>query len=140
MSVARCSLKNTEDYNVGKSIVEATSAILRESAHTIIERMNLITVIGFGKIGRSIAEHLRQKNVKRVIIYDKDHLRAIEAVSLGFEIGPKDYALTESDLIFGATGNKSINNIEFARLKDNVCIASCTSREVSLKFSKSEII
>ncbi len=43
---------------------------LRTDAHQIIERMNIIGVIGFGKIGRSIADHLKQRNIKRVIVYD----------------------------------------------------------------------
>lgn len=105
MSVARSELKKTEDYNVGKSIVQAADTILRETAHTIIERFKCITVIGFGKIGRSIAEHLRQKNVRHVVIYEKDNIKLFEAVSLGFEIKNKLDALTQSDMIFGATGN-----------------------------------
>lgn len=52
-SVARCALKETEDYNVGKSIVEGAGIILRTDSHTMLERMKTIGVIGFGKIGSS---------------------------------------------------------------------------------------
>jgi adenosylhomocysteinase len=129
LSMARSSLKQTEDYNVGKSIVEAVSSILRKNAHTIIERMNIITVIGFGKIGKSIAEHLRQKNVKRVLVYEIDPIRLMEAVSLGFAIADDKWVFSSSDMIFCATGNQSINNINFKQLKNNVFIASCTSND-----------
>ncbi|MES2614468.1 MAG: NAD(P)-dependent oxidoreductase [Bdellovibrionota bacterium] len=126
-SVARCELKETEDYNVGKSIVEASGTILRVDAHTMLERMKTIGIIGFGKIGRSIAEHLRQKNITSVVVYDKDEIRHMKASSMGFRVVNKDYILSESDMIFGATGTKSLEGFDFYSLKDNVFIASCTS-------------
>jgi adenosylhomocysteinase len=129
MSVSRSLLKQTEDYNVGKSIVEAADAILRVNAHTITERMGLIAVIGFGTIGKSISNHLRQKHVKQVMIYDIDPIRQLEAVSLGFAIGNKDWLILNSDMIFCATGNQSLNSSNFYSLKNNVFIASCTSND-----------
>ena len=97
----RCApeLKETEDYNVGKSIVEGTGIILRTDAHTMLVRMRSIGVIGFGKIGRSIAEHLRQKNVREVIVYDKDVIRQMKASPLGFRVVNKDEIFLFSDMI-----------------------------------------
>lgn len=129
LSVARSELKKTEDYNVGKSIVEATGTLLRTNAHTMLERMSAIGVIGFGKIGRSIAEHLRQKNVRKVIVYDNDSIRAVEASSLGFQIVTKEKLLKKADAIFCATGRKSLVGLDFLNLKNNVFICSCTSAD-----------
>ena len=129
VSVARCELKETEDYNVGKSIVEGAGIILRTNAHTMLERMKTIGVIGFGKIGRSIAEHLRQKNVREILVYDKDVIRQMKASSIGFKVVNKDEIFLSADMIFGATGNQSLEGFEFFNLKDNVFIASCTSHD-----------
>ncbi len=129
VSVARCELKETEDYNVGKSIVEGAGIILRTDGHTMLERMHTIGVIGFGKIGKSIAEHLRQKHVREVIVYDKDVIRQMKASSLGFKVVNKDVILQSADMIFGATGTKSLEGFDFFSLRDNVFIASCTSHD-----------
>ncbi len=128
-SVARSLLKKTEDYNVGKSIVEATGTILRTQAHTMLERMVTAGVIGFGKIGKSIAEHLRQKNLKEVVVYDPDIIRQMEASSLGFKTVDRPYLICNSNIIFCATGNKSLKCEDLNYFQDNLFIASCTSRD-----------
>ena len=132
ISVARCRLKETEDYNVGKSIVEASDTLSRTGAHTILERMKIIGVLGFGKIGSSIAQHLRQKGVREVIVYDIDPIARLKAASLGFSIVNRTQLLQSSDMIFCATGNKenkALKATDFFVLKDNVFIASCTSHD-----------
>lgn len=129
ISVARSELKETEDYNVGKSIVEASDAILRKNSHTILERMKIVGVIGFGKIGRSIALHLRQKNLRNIIVYDINPITQAKASSLGFKVVNKTKLLRKSDMIFCATGRLSLSGIDFFILKDNVFISSCTSAD-----------
>jgi adenosylhomocysteinase len=128
-SVARSKLKDTEDYNVGKSIVESTVIIQRTQAHTILNRMNVAGVIGFGKIGKSIAEHLRQKNLKEVIVYDCNIIRQFEASSLGFKTVSRADLIRNSEIIFSATGKKCLKKEDLHYLQDNIFIASCTSRE-----------
>lgn len=132
VSVARSELKKTEDYNVGKSIVEAAGTIIRTDAHTMLERMPMVGVIGFGKIGRSIAEHLRQKNIREIVVYDLDVIRQMEASSIGFKVTSREGLLRQSDMIFCATGRKSLEGFDFYNLKDNVFIASCTSSDDEL--------
>lgn len=134
-SVARCDLKNTEDYNVGKSIVEASGTIIRIDAHVILERMAIAGVIGFGKIGRSIAEHLRQKNLREVVVYDADILRQMEASSLGFKVVSRPYLIRNAQIIFSATGSRCLKAEDVMYMQDNVFIASCTSDEDELDFS-----
>lgn len=134
-SVARCALKNTEDYNVGKSIVEASGTIVRIDAHVILERLAVAGVIGFGKIGRSIAEHLRQKNLREVIVYDADIIRQMEASSLGFKVVSRPEIIRESQILFSATGSRCLKAEDIMYMQDNVFIASCTSSEDELDFS-----
>lgn len=128
-SVARSELKRTEDYNVGKSIVEAADTIFRIGAHTITERMSCIGVIGHGKIGKSIAEHLRMKNVREILICEQDAIIQMQASGLTFQLVDKTQLLRRSDAIFCATGMRGIGQDDFLQMKDNVYIASCTSRE-----------
>lgn len=134
-SVARCALKNTEDYNVGKSIVEASGTILRVNSHAILERMQVAGVLGFGKIGRSIAEHLRQKNLREVIVYDINEVRKAEASSLGFKVVGRPELIMSSEMIFCATGSKCLKGEDLVWMKDNVFIASCTSAEDEFDFT-----
>ncbi len=113
ISVARCKLKETEDYNVGKSIVEAADAILRRDAHTILERMKVIGVFGFGKIGHSIADHLRQKNVRTILVYDSNPLVQIKVSSFGFQAANRGELLKNCDMIFSATGQQALRGSDF---------------------------
>lgn len=136
MSVARSFLKETEDYNVGKSIVYAADTILRINAHTITPRFKNVTVIGYGKIGRSIAEHLWLMRINPCICEKSVELQML-AESRGFKI----IGITEihkSDLIFSATGNKALNTEKMQQLKDNVFIVSVTSNndEFDFEFNK----
>lgn len=135
-SSARIKLKGLEDYNVGKSLVHAAETLLRTNAATIIERFKCIVVLGYGKIGQSMAEHLRQKNVKRLVVYDVNNLQAGMAASQGHEVITQEeerkIVLQDADLIFCGTGNKALKNEDWRLLKDNVFIASCTSKDDEL--------
>ncbi|MGE3920041.1 MAG: NAD(P)-dependent oxidoreductase [Gammaproteobacteria bacterium] len=129
ISVARCSLKGTEDYNVGKSIVHAAESMLRDSFNIILENVGKTFVIGFGRVGRSIATHLRQKGIS-VIIHDNDPVKMMEAKSEGYEVSDKEKILNKASMIFCATGNRSFTLQELKRIKKNeVFIASCTSAD-----------
>lgn len=57
VSVARSPLKDCEDHLVGRSIVFSTDALVRARGDILTSRS--ACVIGFGKIGRSIAQTLR---------------------------------------------------------------------------------
>lgn len=136
-SVARSELKKTEDYCVGKSIVEATDTLFRIKKHTIPERVQTVGVMGYGKIGSSIAEHLRRKNI-HVFVSEVVPLRAQLALSndhnvvfdsdnpnLGYKkLFPK------TNIIFGATGQKAlkIDDLkEWLMYQDVIYLSSCTS-------------
>jgi len=132
-SVARSELKKTEDYNVGKSIVHASDTLLRKKFNKRSEDLKVIGVIGFGKIGRSIATHLRQKNINKVIVFDRDPIALIHAASLDFVTGTKDKILEECEMVYCATGNKSLSTDDFAKFQqEKVILASCTSADDEL--------
>ena len=72
LSVARSPLKDCEDHLVGRSIVFSTDALVRARGDILTSRS--ACVIGFGKIGRSIAQTLRAQDL-RVPVYDNDAVK-----------------------------------------------------------------
>ncbi|MGH3693710.1 MAG: adenosylhomocysteinase [Pseudonocardiaceae bacterium] len=129
-SVARSPLKNPEDYLVGQSIMFSTEALLRERGDILQGRK--ACVIGYGKLGRSIAQVLRSKNV-RTVIFDTNPVTLVEALSHGFEITRNlRVALSGSQLILCATGNISLKGEDFTRVCNGAYIATVTSSDDEL--------
>ena len=134
-SVARSEMKKTEDYNVGKSLVRAADSILRQSLDLRLEDHCVIGVIGFGKIGTSIAMHMRQQHIGTVMVYDVNPAIMIRALSHDFVICTKEQMLQRASFIFCATGNKSLTYndlLAFGTDIKRVIIASCTSADDEL--------
>ncbi len=78
VSVARSPLKDPEDFLVGQSVVFSTEALMRSRGDILHGRTAL--VIGFGKLGSSIARLLHAKGVQ-VTVYDLDPVRRTQALS-----------------------------------------------------------
>ena len=132
VSVARSELKNSEDFLVGQSIVFAAERLMRDFGSIMSGRK--ATVIGYGKIGRSIAQHLHNKHLSTVIV-ESNPIRAIEAKAHGFHVIPKIEAITRGNLVFCATGNKCISGDEFERLNNGSYVISVTSVDDELDLS-----
>lgn len=135
ISLARSPLKGPEDYLTGQSIVYSAEALMRQCHH--IMNGGHAVVFGYGKIGSSIAKALHAKNVNTKVV-ELNPIRAIEAMSRGFELIDKEAALQSSDVIFCATGNQSLANHDFARIKNGAFIFSVTSSDDELDLSKAE--
>ncbi|MEV2275052.1 NAD(P)-binding domain-containing protein [Nocardiopsis sp. NPDC049922] len=130
-SVARSPLKIPEDFLVGQSIVFSTEALVRTRGDILYGRG--ATVIGFGKLGSSVAHMLHARNV-RVTVYDTDPIKRTHAMAQGFHTAPtlRD-ALTGSGVIIGATGNLALRRGDFARVPNGSYIASVTSSDDELE-------
>lgn len=124
ISAARSPLKEAEDYLVGHAVVFSAEAILRERSALLVGRAAL--VLGYGKIGSSIANYLRQKGV-RVSVFDVDAVRMTKAISHGFGFVERDVAISSADMIFCATGNGSVGPRDFLLMKDGCFLFSATS-------------
>lgn len=131
-SVARSPLKNPEDYLVGQSVVFSTDYVLR--MNNAILNNNTIGVIGYGKLGRSIANSLYLKNLN-ILVYDNDPIKRVEAISHGFESPSKNVLLRRADIVFCATGNRSLTKHDFQRIKSGCFVASVTSSDDELNLS-----
>lgn len=125
-SVARSPLKDPEDFLVGQSILYSTENILRSNFSLLINRQAL--VIGYGKIGRSIASSLAARNIN-VWVYDKDPIKQAQSMAHGFRFYPREFAVANAGIIFCATGQKSLSVDDFKKVRKNTFIASVTSSD-----------
>ncbi|SNQ48355.1 TrkA-N domain protein (fragment) [Frankia canadensis] len=130
VSVARSPLKLPEDYLVGQSVVFSAESLLR--AHGNILDGGETCVIGYGKIGRSVANTLRVKSV-RTTVFETDPVRAVEAMSHGFAVSrSKSEALARANIVVCATGSRALTGNDFSALRSGSYLASVTSSDDEL--------
>lgn len=130
VSVARSPLKDPEDFLVGQSVVFSTEALMRSRGDILHGRPAL--VIGFGKLGSSIARLLHAKGVQ-VTVYDIDPIRRTQALSQGFTVArDRDTALHNAGLVLCATGAVSLRSEDFSALRNGAYVATVTSSEDEL--------
>lgn len=131
VSVARSPLKDCEDHLVGRSIVFSTDALVRARGDILTSRN--ACVIGFGKVGRAIAQTLRAQDL-RVTVHDTDPVKRVQAHSQGFRTSTSTAeALRDADLVLCATGNLALRHGDFAALRNGAYVASVTSSEDELE-------
>ncbi|MEU0447587.1 adenosylhomocysteinase [Streptomyces tendae] len=131
VSVARSPLKDCEDHLVGRSIVFSTEALVRARGDILTSRN--ACVIGFGKIGRAVAQSLRAQDL-RVTVYDSDPVRRVQAHALGFRTCTSTAeAVRDAELVLCATGNLALRQGDFAALRNGAYLGSVTSSEDELE-------
>lgn len=131
LSVARSPLKDPEDFLVGQSVVFSAEALLRGRGDILHGRPAL--VIGFGKLGSSIARLLHAKGV-HVTVYDIDPVRRAQALSQGFGVArDRDQAIASAGLVLCATGALALRGDDFPQLRNGAYVATVTSSEDELE-------
>jgi adenosylhomocysteinase len=130
-SVARSPLKDPEDYLVGQSVVFSAEALLRSRGDILHGRP--ACVIGFGKIGASVARMLHAKHVQ-VTVYDTDPVRMAQALAHGFRTADsRADALRGAGVVVCATGNLALHADDFTNLGNGAYVASVTSSDDELE-------
>jgi adenosylhomocysteinase len=133
ISVARSPLKDPEDFLVGQSVVFSLEAVMRGRGDILHGRHAL--VIGFGKLGSSIARLLHAKSVQ-VTVFDIDPVRRAQALSQGFTVArDREAALTGAGLVLCATGAVSLRGEDFPNLRNGAYVATVTSSEDELELA-----
>lgn len=132
ISVARSYLKENEDSLVGHSIVFSVDSLLRDYNRLLM--FMKCGVIGYGKIGFSIASYLQKYTIKPMV-FDLIYSKRVKSINDGNESPDKVKLLESSDVIFCATGSKSLNIHDFRRLKNGCFIASVTSADDEFDFN-----
>lgn len=129
-SVARSPLKEPEDHLVGQSVVFSAEALLRGRDRVL--QGGTAAVVGFGKLGSSIAQTLHAKHVQ-VTVYDRDPVRMAQALSKGFRTAATlAEALAGAGVVVCATGNRALSGGDFVSLRNGAYVASVTSWEDEL--------
>jgi adenosylhomocysteinase len=137
-SVARSPLKDPEDYLVGQSVVFSAEALLRGRGDILHGRQ--ACVIGFGKIGSSVARMLHAKHVQ-VTIYDTDAVRMTQALAQGFRTAASSAAaVIGAGVVVCATGNLALQADDFAHLANGAYIASVTSADDELELAGLDVL
>jgi adenosylhomocysteinase len=129
ISVARSALKEPEDSLVGQAIVFSAEAIMRSNGFILLGKR--VGVIGFGKIGRSIAFSLLSRG-SRVDVFETNPILMASALSLGFHTSARPEFLRSADILFCATGNRSISIADEKYFKDGLHIFCATSSDDEL--------
>ncbi|MGQ4420900.1 adenosylhomocysteinase [Streptomyces sp. SAS_269] len=109
----------------------STEALVRARGDILTSRNSC--VIGFGKIGRAIAQTLRAQDL-RVTVYDSDPVKRVQAHSLGFRTSTSTAeAVSDAELVLCATGNLALRQGDFAALRNGAYLGSVTSSEDELE-------
>jgi adenosylhomocysteinase len=131
LSVARSPLKNAEDYLIGHSVVFSTEGLMRSRGDVLQGRSGC--VIGYGKIGRSIAQLLRAHGVQ-VAVHDIDPVPLTEAHAHGFAVQDNlASALEGAGIVMCATGNLALRHQDFEHVRPGAYVASVTSSDDELE-------
>lgn len=129
LSVARSPLKENEDYMVGRAIGYSIERILRE--HNILLNGLRFGVVGYGKIGRSVAKTAKD-NQSFVFVSDTDSVRLTHAYSHGFRATDNDGLISSSDVLCIAAGKLALGDSNFQNIKNGCWIFSVTSSDDSI--------
>lgn len=131
ISVARSPLKDPEDFLVGQSVVFSAEALMRSQGDIPHGRAAL--VLGFGKLGSSIARLLHAKGI-RILVYDLNPVRQAKALSEGFAVErDRSSALRAAGLVLCATGSLSLRREDFSLLRNGAYVATVTSSDDELE-------
>jgi len=130
ITVARSPLKLPEDHLVASSIVFSIEAVLRDQAEILQTRT--AAVIGYGRVGSSVAEILRNRGINTVV-HDTDPIKLAEAAARGFQAHTSLFdTLSEVSLVVCATGNSALDLRGFGMLASGCVVASVTSADDEL--------
>ncbi|MFO8088070.1 MAG: adenosylhomocysteinase, partial [Bacteroidales bacterium] len=84
----------------------------------------VVTVLGYGDVGKGSAHSLRSYGA-RVLITEIDPICALQAAMEGFQVVTTEEALQESNIFVTATGNKDVITAEhMAKMKDQAIVCN----------------
>lgn len=131
-SAARSPLKEHEDFLIGQSIVFSADALLREYGSLL--QYGACSILGYGKIGSSIAHHLTMRGI-RPNVFETDPQLQLKAFNHGCRAPSWNRMLAESDVLFSATGSQALKLADFRCLKNGCFVVSVTSSDDEFDFT-----
>ncbi|MHC4462064.1 MAG: NAD(P)-dependent oxidoreductase [Planctomycetota bacterium] len=125
LHVAESALKDMEHNYVGQGVVEAIECQMSDIGRKLFGCS--VGILGFGSIGSSVAKSLHSGETK-VCCCDRDPVKIIQARACGIPTAKKLSLICGSNIIIGATGERSIEPEELRVLSDGVLLASASSK------------
>lgn len=125
-------VKTAESAMVGPACLASANRILRAAGMTNESRNAL--VLGFGRVGRSVAAALRDQSLN-VDVYDIDPAKRLDAIAHGFRVPGRAQALSRADIIFAATGRRSWSLDDAVVTKSGAIFVSCSSKDVEFSLA-----
>ncbi|HET6460827.1 MAG TPA: NAD(P)-dependent oxidoreductase [Syntrophales bacterium] len=136
LDVAKSKFK--DDYEaplVGNAVVNSLQKLLPEER--IAGKRTL--VVGFGSVGREVANALRN-NGAIVTIYDDKLSQIVSARTRSFEADIDRTTFKDQDIIIGTTGNTSIGEDVFKIIKTDTILVSSSSDRIEINIEELERI
>ena len=126
VSGARSLTKDCYDAHIGESLVEGCRYALLKSGVRQLEDFSCVGVLGYGKIGRSTALHLREVlHDCELLVCEVDPERAGMAQRDGFALTDIDSLVDRSQLIFSITGAAALTDSCYDRVASSGKLIAC---------------
>lgn len=124
---ARCKHLFDNRYGTGQTTVQA---VVRLTNRQIAGAR--VVVIGYGYVGRGIAEYAKAMGGK-IGIVETDPVRALEAHTDGHDVGPARALMADADFVITATGGmRALSRPEFDILKDRAVLANAGHHDLEV--------
>lgn len=130
ISVGRSRIKEAADVAAAKLIVQAASDHVMKHNAYLYDETNTIGVIGYGRMGTTIARSIAASGFRHLYVNEIDHVAATRLEGLPF--AEKEELLRHANILFCATGQRAIRPDEWALLRDKTVIFTATSPDDEL--------
>lgn len=130
LSVGRSAIKEASDTASAEAVVfSAFSFALQHNMPLGGRKASSIGVLGYGRLGSGITDTLIRNKIS-VSVFDIDDIKTSGIRDA--KVVTRDEILQKSDVIFCATGNRSILPADFKKLKDGAVLFTVTSPDDEL--------
>jgi adenosylhomocysteinase len=130
MHIAESRLKDIEGPYVGRAVAESLSEDLAKEK--MKSKSCAIAILGTGIIGSSVGSALTPA-FPELRCWDENPIARLQAVSKGLPLATSRAALlADASVIVGATGTHSLSPADLANLRNDVILASASSRRIEL--------
>ena len=128
LSMADTALKRVEDSLIGDACVYSLEKVMRSQLASILDGLRC-GIVGWGNIGKSAATALKGHNAI-VSIYDINPVVNMLAFGRGYYPLPLAQLLSESDIVMGCSGRRSIRVADLPDIKDGAILCSASSKQI----------
>lgn len=134
ISVGRSDIKIPADVAAAKLIVQAAFDHMMQANCYLYDESNTIGVIGYGRMGTTIAKSLANSGFRHLFVNERDPLASTRLEGLPY--AEKPVLLENCNILFCATGNRALDPAHYALLKDGTVIFTATSPDDELELEK----